>query len=203
MKKTLLAISIVASSSMLLLGCNNAEENNQNEQEVLEATEFESEKTEVVQDTIKGSIPSEASGKIGEANIKINYHAPGVKGRFIWGGLVPYGQVWVTGAHMATSFETDKNLLIGGKELKAGKYGLFTIPGKDEWTLIINKNWKQHLADNYAEADDVLRVEVKPEDIAQHQEGLRYELIEKDSGKGALRILWDKVGITIPIEVKQ
>src|SRR5688572_20929448 len=80
---------------------------------------------------------------VGEANIIVNYGSPSVKGRTIWGKLVPYDRVWRTGANEATTFTTDKALTVEGKELPAGKYSLFTIPGEKEWTIIFNKNAKQ------------------------------------------------------------
>lgn len=179
-------------------------EENQQEQvasaEVEEAPEVEPQVAQ--QDTIKGSIPSEATGQVGAANLKINYHAPGVKDRIIWGGLVPYDKVWVTGAHMATTLETDKDLVIGGKEVPAGKYALFTIPGREEWTFIVNKNWKQHLADDYDAKEDLVRVQVKPEELKQHQERLRYKIVEEADTEGAIQVAWDKVGITVPVETK-
>ncbi|MHC2991549.1 hypothetical protein OB13_08120, partial [Pontibacter sp. HJ8] len=108
-------------------------------------------------DTMKGSLKAEAHGQVGNAHILINYHSPAVRGRVIWGGLVAYNQVWVTGAHSATTLSTDTDITLGGKQLPAGKYALFTIPGQDEWTIIINRNWEQHLADDYSEDEDVLR----------------------------------------------
>ncbi len=199
MNKTFLFSSLAA---LTLFSCTSTNENKQEEQ-IVSTENVEVVETSVAeQDTIKGSIPSEATGKIGEANLKITYHAPGVKGRIIWGGLVPYGKVWVTGAHMATSLETDKDLLVGDKELKAGKYALFTIPGEDEWTVIINKDWKQHLADNYTEAEDVLRIQVKPEMLKQHQERLNYKIVTTADKEGALQISWDKLGVTVPVKVK-
>jgi hypothetical protein len=199
MKKTLLILAATATSMSAIFSCsdNTVQEERQ---EVIENEIEEPEPTEAVQDTIKGSIKSETSGQIGNANIKINYHSPGVKGRIIWGGLVPYGQVWVTGAHMATSIETDKDLLFGSKALKAGKYALFTIPGEEEWTIIFNKDWKQHLSDNYAETEDVLRVQVKPEKLKQHQERLNYEIVRSADAEGALLISWDKMGIKVPVK---
>lgn len=131
----------------------------------------------------------------------INYHSPAVRGRTIWGGLVAYDQVWVTGAHSATSLTTDKDITIGGKTLPAGKYALFTIPGKDEWTVIINKNWEQHLADDYSEAEDVLRIKVKPEATAQPQERLRYQIVSETDEEGAIVITWDKLKVSIPVAV--
>ena len=100
-------------------------------------------------DTSKKSIPSATSKWIGNTTIKINYNSPGVRGRIIWGELVPYDAVWVTGAHNATSMEVGKSFLIGDKLIPAGKYALFTIPGKDQWTVIINKNWNQQPTDDY------------------------------------------------------
>ncbi len=199
MNKTFLFSSLAA---LTLFSCTSTNEDKQEEQ-IVSTENVEVVETSVAQqDTIKGSIPSEATGKIGEANLKITYHAPGVKGRIIWGGLVPYGKVWVTGAHMATSLETDKDLLVGDKELKAGKYALFTIPGEDEWTVIINKDWKQHLADNYTEAEDVLRIQVKSEQLKKHQERLNYKIVTTADTEGALQISWDKLGVTVPVKVK-
>jgi len=105
---------------------------------------------------------AEASGKIGAATVKIVYCQPSARGRKIMGGLVPYGEVWRTGANDATTIEVDKPVKIEGKELPAGKYALFTIPGENEWTLIINKEHKQWGAYNYKDKEDLFRVNVKP-----------------------------------------
>ncbi|TPE41514.1 DUF2911 domain-containing protein [Pontibacter mangrovi] len=199
MKKKTFLLGAATVAAAITTSCTSTTEESQQEQvssvEIAETPEPQ----ESQPDTIKGSIPSEATGSIGNADIKINYHAPGVKGRIIWGGLVPYNQVWVTGAHMATSFETDKALIIDGKELPAGKYALFTIPGKNEWTVIFNRDWQQHLADKYDQKKDVLRVQVKPEELKQHQERLKYEILGKNSSEGDILIAWDKVGLTVPV----
>lgn len=202
MKKTLLLSLAIATTAVMSGGCSNGSKENQQEQPATVEMEETTDTLAAPQDTIKGSIPSEATATIGGAAIKINYHAPGVKDRVIWGGLVPYGQVWVTGAHMATSLETNKTLLIGDKELPAGKYAMFTIPKKDEWTVIINRNWEQHLADKYDEKDDVLRIQVKPETLNQHQERLKYEINKTSETEGAFRISWEKIGVTVPFKVK-
>jgi hypothetical protein len=78
------------------------------------------------------SPPATATGKVGGANITINYSSPSVKGRKIWGDLVPYGKVWRAGANEATTFETDKAITVEGKNLPAGKYSLFALPGENE-----------------------------------------------------------------------
>lgn len=100
-------------------------------------------------------------GKIGDAEIKIVYHAPSVRGRTIMGELVPYNAVWRTGANDATTFEVSKDVEIEGKTLKAGKYSLFTIPGEKEWTIIFNKEPMQWGAFKYNQKKDALRVKVK------------------------------------------
>jgi Protein of unknown function (DUF2911) len=152
-------------------------------------------------DTLKGSLEAKATGKVGEAEIKIHYHSPAVRGRIIWGGLVPYDKVWVTGAHSATSVEFSKDVIIGSTTVAAGKYALFTIPGKDEWTIIINKNWEQHLTDDYDEKLDVVRVKVKPEMEESNQERLRYEFEEKN-GKGEIVVYWEKLEVSLEFKVK-
>lgn len=101
-------------------------------------------------------------GKIGAAKVKIVYCQPSARGRKIMGGLVPYGEVWRTGANEATTIEFDKPVKIEGKDLAAGKYSLFTIPGENEWTIILNKDAKQWGAYKYKKEDDVLRVTAKP-----------------------------------------
>ena len=149
-------------------------------------------------DTVKKSIPKEEHAMIGDAHITIKYHAPAVRGRQIWGGLVPYGEVWVTGAHRATSFEINKDFKVGDTTIPAGKYALFTIPGEKTWTFIINKKWDQHLADEYAQAEDVVRLEVNPE-LVNNQERLKYEINQE--GSTSLTIRWEKVKLTIPFTI--
>ena len=113
-------------------------------------------------DTSKRSIKSAVIEKIGSTSIAINYRSPGVRGRTIWGGLVPYDEVWVTGAHNATTLEIDKDFIVNGVSIPKGKYAIFTIPNKKNWTIIINKNWNQHLTDDYQQSEDLVRIKVKP-----------------------------------------
>lgn len=107
------------------------------------------------------SPPAKAEGKSGAATITIDYHQPSAKGRKIMGGLVPYGEVWRAGANKTTTITVSAPLKIEGKDLAAGTYALFTIPGENEWTIIINKGiaWGAY---SYKEAEDVFRVKVKP-----------------------------------------
>jgi hypothetical protein len=153
-------------------------------------------------DTSKRSIKSAAVGKIGDANITINYHSPGVRKRTIWGGLVPYNEVWVTGAHTATTLEVDKNFIVAGKVIPKGKYAIFTIPGKTVWTVIINKNWDQHLTDDYLQKEDVVRIKVKAVKQVKSTERLQYYIKNGTGNKGTIAVAWEKVKVEFPLEVR-
>lgn len=154
----------------------------------------------LVKDTTKKSIKSMAYAIANGDSIKINYHSPGVRKRIIWGGLVPYDEVWVTGAHDATTFEIGKAFVVGGKEIPAGKYAIFTIPGKNEWIVIINKQWKQHLATEYDEKEDVVRLKVKPKKN-NHTERLQY-FIETTKGNNAkIAVAWEQLKIEFELNI--
>lgn len=142
-----------------------------------------------------------AEGNIGTAKISIDYSSPSVRGRMIWGGLVSYGTVWVTGGHNATSVQFGKDVKIGDKTLKAGKYALFTIPDKNEWTVILNKNFDQHLADDYDEKLDVVRVKVTPKPLDTLQESLRYDVQAMSNNEGAISVRWEKLALSLPVKV--
>ena len=154
-------------------------------------------------DTLKKSIPKEVHTMIGQAHITLKYYAPAVRGRQIWGGLVPYGEVWVTGAHRATSFEISEDFTIAGNRIAAGKYALFTIPGQETWVFIINKKWDQHLSDEYNIADDVARIEVKPEVTNEIQERLKYTIQVSSNSAATLNIRWEKINLSIPFEIQK
>lgn len=134
--------------------------------------------------------------KAGAANIKIKYSAPAVKGREVWGKLVPYGEVWRTGANEATIFEIDQDIKIEGQSLPKGRYALFTIPGKDEWVIIFNKTADQWGAFGYKEAADALRVKVRPGLSTTNTEVLKIE------GKvdGSVSIRWEKLEVIFTVK---
>ena len=96
--------------------------------------------------------------------------------------------------------EINKPFIVAGKTVPAGKYALFTIPGKKEWTVIINKHWKQHLASEYDEKDDVVRLKVKPINVP-HTERLQYFVEEGKNGKGRLAVAWEKIRIEMPFAI--
>jgi Protein of unknown function (DUF2911) len=141
------------------------------------------------------SPPAKATAKVGAANLNISYSQPAVKGRKIWGDLVPFGKVWRTGANGATVFETDKDVKIEGKVLKAGKYALFTIPTEKEWTIIFNKKSEQWGAYDYSDKDDVLRVNVKSEATKDLVERMTIDI--KDS---KVNLMWEKKMVSFKVE---
>jgi hypothetical protein len=200
---------ILCSTSLFLLSCSEKKAPSEQNERKNATTEVKKEVSDVVviqqqsePDTLKGSLKAEAMGKIGNTEIKVSYHSPSVRGRIVWGGLVPFDRVWVTGAHMATSLEFNHDIEIGGKTIQAGKYAFFTIPGKDEWIVIINTNWQQHLTDKYNEAEDVVRLKVKPEQEEKNQERLRYVIEEESNGDGELVVYWEKVEVSVPFKIK-
>ena len=142
-------------------------------------------------------------GMIGDAHIHIDYSSPGVRDRIIFGGLLANDQVWQAGAHNATWMETNKDLIISGKVLPAGKYGFFTIPSKDEWTVIFNSNWDQHGKDEYDEKDDVLRFEIKPKNSNETIEHLEYKVDKINDKEGSISLAWEKVFVSFNFKVKQ
>lgn len=154
--------------------------------------------TPVAADTLKKSIPKEVHAQLGTAHHMIYYYSPAVRGRAIWGGLVPFDEVWVTGAHRATTWEFDKPVELNGKLIPAGKYAFFSIPGKKKWIIILNKKWDQHLADEYSAAEDVIRLEVKPSLVKKHQERLVYYLTPPKQNNAVLTVRWEKMVVNVP-----
>ena len=142
-----------------------------------------------------------AMANVGNAHVHIDYSAPSMRGRMIWGGLVPYGQVWVTGAHQATAVHFSKDVRVGEVTVPAGKYALFTIPGEEEWTILLNENYEQHLTDEYDESLDMVRVKISPEQLEESVERLTYEVESLGEGKGQIAIMWEKVRLELPFEV--
>jgi hypothetical protein len=147
------------------------------------------------QDQKPASPAMKATGKSGAVNINISYGSPAVKGRKVWGELVPYGKVWRTGANDATVIELSADVKVEGQPLAKGSYSLFTIPEESEWTIIFNKKPKQWGAYSYKQDDDVLRVKVKPGKSASFNESLNISVAD-----GKVYILWEI--IDVPISIK-
>ncbi len=141
------------------------------------------------------SPPANVSKTIGDLTLTVDYSSPGVKGRKLWGGLVPFDEVWRTGANEATTFEVNKDVVIEGQKLPSGKYGLFTIPGESEWVFIFNKEPDQWGAYDYESKLDALRVTVKPTKATTFTERLAFEIAEKDSNAAEVRMNWGNLSV--------
>lgn len=140
---------------------------------------------------------------IGVTDITINYFRPGVKGRVIWGGLVPYDKTWRTGANSATTIEFSTDVMIEGNKLAAGKYGLFTIPGTEEWVVIFSKQadiWGDY---DYKESEDVLRIKVKPMP-APFCEWMMFAFADLAEDSAKVILHWEKlmVGFTVKVDTQ-
>jgi len=141
-----------------------------------------------------------ATGTVGDATITINYSSPAVKGRKVWGGLVPYNAAWRAGANEATVFETTKDITVEGKTLPAGKYSLFAVPGENEWQFIFNKQtgqWgiKRTGEANFDPANNALTVSVKPKAASAMSERLVYDV----NGNGFV-LRWEN--LEVPVSIK-
>jgi hypothetical protein len=138
---------------------------------------------------------------VGFTEIQIDYGRPGVKGRKIWGELVPYNKVWRAGANEATVFSFSTDVTIEGKKLPAGKYSFFVIPNKGEWILIFNKVSEQWGAFEYNESQDVLRVTVKPKET-NFVEWLTYSFDKTGDHSAVISLDWEKLKVPFKIETK-
>ena len=140
------------------------------------------------------------SQTVGLTDITVTYSRPGVKGREIFGGLVPYGKVWRTGANQATQFAVTTDVEIEGKKLPAGTYSLHTIPGPNEWTIIFNKDAGQWGSFSYDQAKDALRVTIKPQKGTHSAEWMEFHFPKISTDSATLMLRWADVAIPIEIE---
>jgi hypothetical protein len=137
---------------------------------------------------------------LGLGKVTITYSRPNVKGRKIFGGLQPYGEVWRTGANSATAIDFSEDVILEGHKVPAGKYGLFTIPGENEWTIILNKTWKQWGAYTYKQSDDVLRFTVKPMNVDEMFETFTMVFMDVTTRGAELDLLWEKTIVPIHMQ---
>ena len=143
----------------------------------------------------KASPRESVTGKINTATISIDYGSPSVKGREIWGALVPFDKIWRAGANEATTFETDKDLIIEEKKLPAGKYSFFIIPNEKKCIVIFNKKANQWGAYNYDQDLDQVRVEVSSKKQPKSTEKLLF-LVKNN----IVALFWDNWEIALQIK---
>jgi hypothetical protein len=134
--------------------------------------------------------------------VAVDYGAPSVRGRKIMGELVPYGKVWRTGANEATSFSTEADLVMGGTNIPAGKYTLYTLPSQDGWKLIINKQTGQW-GTVYNASQDLARVDLKKETLAKPVEQFNISFQKLAPDQGVMKLQWETTGLSIEFSEKK
>ena len=143
------------------------------------------------------------SQEVGHTNISMTFGRPGVKGRTIWGDIVPYNggdpRPWVAGANGSTIIEFSDDVKINGNELKAGKYGFFIIPSEESWTVIFSNNSEKYGIMQYKADDDALRLDVKPEK-AEFQEWLDYRIEKTGDFTATISLHWENIRAGFTVE---
>lgn len=141
--------------------------------------------------------------RVGVTDVSVEYSRPSVRERKIFGGLVPYGQVWRTGANAATKVTFSTDVKVGGTAVPAGSYALFTIPGEAEWTVILSKvvdgQWGSYA---YDQKDDQARIKVKPARMTEPLETMTIGLQDMHAGKANLVIAWEKTKVPVEIDTE-
>ncbi|UZR92313.1 DUF2911 domain-containing protein [Chondrinema litorale] len=184
------ALSLI-SLSVIFSSCSKTETTTASSDENSDTT------TAVAEEPAKEEIPSplkKVSGEVDGVQVNMQYGSPGVKERNIWGDLVPYNEVWRTGANEATWIEFDKDVTIAGQKIPKGKYGLFTIPAESEWTVILNKVWDQWGAYDYDEKEDLARFNVVPQKSGSAKERMEFS-VDDD-----VTFAWENLTFSFDIE---
>lgn len=133
------------------------------------------------------------------SSVELSYSRPGLKGRQVFGDLVPYGKVWRTGANAATTITFGEEVSFAGTKVPAGKYGIVTIPGKDEWTVILTKQTDVTSPAAYKQENDLVRYKVKPMELPFSVETFTMNFYNIKSNSMALGMMWDRVYLEVPI----
>jgi hypothetical protein len=150
----------------------------------------------------QASPPATIKQRIGLTDVVIDYSRPGVKGRVIFGGLVPYDQVWRTGANSATKISFSTAIKLNGTSVPAGTYELFTIPGKAEWTVIIHKDMSEWGAYAYDAKNDVARIKATPMAAPTMYESFTMGISDLRDESATLNLLWENTRVPVKLEVE-
>jgi len=142
------------------------------------------------------------SQKVGLSDVSVEYSRPSMRGRKIFGELVPYGEVWRTGANAATILTFSTDVKIEGNDVPAGSYALYSIPGKTEWTMILSSNTKLWGAVGYSNADDVLRFKVKPGKTGQKYETMEINFVDITDTGATIALKWESTRVKFRIETE-
>lgn len=150
--------------------------------------------------TPRPSPDATVSQVVGVTEIKIDYSSPGVKGRTIWGELVPHGEVWRTGANEVTSITFSDPVKVNGNDLAAGTYGIHMIPGESEWEIIFSKDTEVDGSSAYDESKDALRIKVKPEEH-HFMERMTFLFADVTDNSVNVNLIWGKLMVSFMVEV--
>jgi hypothetical protein len=150
----------------------------------------------------KPSPPAKAEVELAGKTITIDYSRPSMRGRKIMGDLVPYGQVWRTGANDSTSLKTPVDLEIGGAKVPAGSYTIYSLPSATTWKLIINKQTGQW-GTEYDQAQDLVRVDLKKSSLASPMEQFTIEFLKKGADSADLILEWETTKLSVPVRAKR
>src|SRR6187455_3726302 len=137
--------------------------------------------------------------RVGLTDIEVDYSRPNKNNREIFGGLVPYGKLWRTGANAVTKIKFSKAVTLGGQEIPAGEYALFTIPTANEWTIIVSKDAKMQSAADYKQENDVARITATPELLPMTIETFTIALNDVKGASATLDFLWDKTRVPVKL----
>jgi hypothetical protein len=146
------------------------------------------------------SLHARVEQRVGVTDVALDYSSPGVKGRKIWGEVVPYDKTWRAGANAPTKLTVSRDFSFGGTSVPAGTYSLFMVPGKASWTVMLNSDVNVTQDDHDAKKD-VAKVTVKPVALPALRERLRYTFDDTQDGKTTLDLEWERVRIAVPITI--
>ena len=147
------------------------------------------------------STDAEFKQQIGFGEVEIKYSRPSARGRVIFGGLVPFGELWRTGAHDATTIRFSEAVKLNDNDIPAGTYSLFTIPNQNEWTIVINKAAEMHGTSDYTQEQDLLRFAAKPEKSARYYETFTIEVNDLSKDEAGLFLLWENTQVKLTIKM--
>ncbi len=140
--------------------------------------------------------------KVGLTDVEIVYCRPSKKGREIYGGLVPFGEIWRTGANASTKISFSNNVVLGGQEIPAGKYALYAIPGESSWTIIIHGNTTYWGVGDYKQEDDIARFEIKPAMMKETVETMTFQISDLTMDSANIELVWENTRVSIPLKVE-
>ena len=139
--------------------------------------------------------------QIGFGEVEVKYSRPSARGRVIFGGIVPFGEMWRTGAHDATTIRFSEAVKLNGNDIPGGTYSFFTIPNQNEWTIVINKATEMHGTSDYTQEQDLVRFTVKPEKSSRYYETFTIEVNDFTKEEAGLFLLWENTQVKLTIKM--